>query len=222
MSQYSNSVRDRGRNTHKYYSTFVIGGLPGYTDEHLICITGIISFNDIKYFKFIQELSMYFFINKSNQLFAIFGNNGVLFYTLIEHNAKKIYFPNNKKNLVIIKDSGVTMYSIQNIFDKFMDYQIEIDIMEITSLISGKQCYEIPYIKSIYSFSKTLHWIGELGDNLTYRNDCLIIGSVIRETPNIVEITIVCMNTHNFHTFRIESDMLSFEHLDYQISKIKV
>jgi hypothetical protein len=207
----------------KSYSTrFVIGGLPGHTDRNTICITGIILFDNVKYFKFIPELSMFFFINKSNQLFAIFGNNGIIFYTLIEHNAKKIYFPNNKKNLVIVEENSVTMYSIQKIFDKFMDYQIEIEIMEITGINSGKQYYEIPHKEEVFLFKKILNWVGKLGDNLIYRHDCLIVGSVVKETPDILEMTIVCMNTNKFHTFRIESDQFSFEKLDNQIYKLKV
>jgi hypothetical protein len=207
---------------HKYGTKVVIGGLPGHTDRNTICIPGIIIFDEVKYFKFIPELSMFFFINNSNQLFAIFGNNGIIFYTLIEHNAKKIYFPNNKKNLVIVEENSVTMYSIQKIFDKFMDYQIEMDIMEITGLNSGKKYYEIPHTEGLFLFSKTLYWVGKLGDNLTYRHDCLIVGSVVKETPDILEMTIVCMNTNVFHTFRIESDQFSYEHLDNQICKLRI
>jgi hypothetical protein len=114
------------------------------------------------------------------------------------------------------------MYSIQKIFDKFMDYQIEIEIMEITGINSGKQYYEIPHKEEVFLFKKILNWVGKLGDNLIYRHDCLIVGSVVKETPDILEMTIVCMNTNKFHTFRIESDQFSFEKLDNQIYKLKV
>ena len=167
-----------------------------------------INFDRLKYINYVKSHGIYLFTNSENIMFILFINDKRIYYRIIQRNVNQFQVFDNEKYLYVMGiNHSLTFYSFEKIMDKFMDYSLELEMDDITSLDEPQGSPTKNLIKmadqELYIFSKS---ISAIYNDLQYYDNFVVILSQTTNNPELLEITILNMTSLKTYLFRIEKN----------------
>ena len=138
-----------------------------------------------------------------NDLFVLFFYDKKAYYALLQRNVNQLHVFQEEKFLYVIGIShNVTIYSLEKILNRLMDFALNEEIEEITAIPGSpkKTIVRVPF-EELYILCQS---ISPSQNSTEIYENFLVIRSDVIQSPDLQEITILHLQSFSSYFFRIE------------------